>query len=107
MKELHDLVTEFDPAIEMPLHSITNRFSLQNGAAQLQKYFRKVTRDDYPCDLKVNDPDAIYDYVYSYPGNAAVILDRKGNQFRKLIAEKMALEGSYFIHKETGIFTCC
>lgn len=106
MKELHDLVTEFDPAIEMPLHSITNRFSLQNGAAQLQKYFRKVTRDDYPCDLKVNDPDAIYDYVYSYPGNAAVILDRKGNQFRKLIADKMSPEGSYFIHKETGIFTC-
>lgn len=107
MKELDDLIAEFDPAIEMPLHSITNRFSLQNGAAQLRKYFPEVMREDYPCDLKVTNADAVYDYVYSYPGNAALILGRKGERFRRLIYEKMAQEGSFYIHKETGIFTCC
>lgn len=105
MKELHDLVTEFDPAIEIP-PGITECFCLQNGANQLKKYFKEVKREDYPCDLKVIDVDAVYDYVYSYPGNAAVILGRKGDQFYSLIKEKMMREGFFFIHKETGIFTC-
>lgn len=106
MKELHDLVKEFAPAIEMP-QSITDRFSLQNGAAQLRKYFPRVTREDYPCDLKVTDAGAIYDYVYSFPGNAAVILERRGGQFRKLIEEKLKPEGFFCIHKEAGMFICC
>lgn len=104
MKELHDLVMEFDSSIEIP-RCITGRFSLQNGAAQLQPYFKEVVREDYPCDLRVSDPDAIYDYVYSYPGNASVILNRKGDRFRKLIEERLTSDGSFFIHKETGIFT--
>ncbi|MDO4331682.1 MAG: MerR family transcriptional regulator [Eubacteriales bacterium] len=106
MKELHDLVTEFDGTIEMPLDRITNRFCLQNGAEQLQKFFREICREDYPCDLLVEDADAVYDYVYSYPGNAALILDRKGERFKKLIRDKMKPDGVFLIHKETGIFVC-
>lgn len=63
-------------------------------------------REDYPCDLKVTDPEAVFDYVYSYPGNAAVILDRKGSQFRRLIEDRMTPDGYLYIHKETGIFIC-
>lgn len=106
MKELHDLVAEFDASIEMPLDQITSRFCLQNGEEQLQKYFQEVIREDYPCDLLVDDVDAVYDYVYSYPGNAALILNRKGERFKELIRDKMNAEGAFLIHKETGIFVC-
>lgn len=54
----------------------------------------------------MEDADAVYDYVYSYPGNAALILDRKGEQFQKLIQDKMRPDGTLLINKETGIFVC-
>lgn len=106
MREMHEIVSEFDPQVEMPFEKITVGFNLENGASQLSRFFTRVERQDMDNDLIVDDVDAIYDYVYSYPGNAPLILDQKGEEFKKLLQERLEKEGAIYIHKSTGMFIC-
>lgn len=106
MREMHDIVSEFDPRIEMPFDKITVGFNLENGKQQLGRFFAGVERQDMDNDLIVDDAEAIYDYVYSYPGNAPLILDQRGEKFKKLLKERIEKEGAIYIHKSTGMFIC-
>lgn len=106
MRELHELVAAFDKRIEMPSINFTVGFQLENAKPQLHKFFSKVERFDHENDLIVEDADSIYDYVYSYPGNAPYILSQRGEEFRSMIQDKLEKEGAIFIHKSTGMFVC-
>lgn len=106
MRELHELVAGFDSRIEMPSINFTVGFQLENAKPQLHKFFAKVERFDHENDLIVEDADSIYDYVYSYPGNAPFILSQRGEEFRGMIQDKLEKEGAIFIHKSTGMFVC-
>ena len=106
MQELHELVREFDERLEMPFTSITAGFRLENGEVQLKKFFSRVERMEQENDLLVDNGEAIYDYVYSFPGNAPCILDRRGEEFRRMLQEKIDSEGNIFIHKSAGMFVC-
>lgn len=105
MQELHELVGVLDTRIEMPF-DFTAGFQLENGKTQLQQFFSKVERFDHDNDLIVDDIGAIFDYVYSYPGNAPFVLEQRGEEFRKLLRDKMERDGAVFIHKSTGMFVC-
>ena len=72
----------------------------------LKKYFKSVTREIQDNDLLVDDADAIYNYVYSYPGNAPYVLDHRGDEFRQMLQERINKEGAIYIHKSTGMFMC-
>lgn len=106
MRELHELLKDFDDKLEMPFTSITAGFHLENGEEQLRKFFSRVKCMVQDNDLLVDNAEAIYDYVYSYPGNAPCILDRRGEEFRQLIQERIDCDGSFFIHKSAGMFVC-
>ena len=106
MRELHEIVAAFDARIEMPFQSITKPFQLENAAPQLQAFFSRVERMDQENDLIVDDIEPIYDYVSSYPGNAACILEQRAEEFRSCLRERMDREGAIFIHKSTGMFRC-
>lgn len=54
----------------------------------------------------VDSVDAIYNYVLSYPRNAASILKENGKAFKEFIAQRIEKEGTVFIHKSVGIFIC-
>lgn len=106
MKELHELVAEFDERIEMPYMGVTSGFRLENGAGQLAPFFSKVECEGHENGLLVDDPRAIYDYVYSYPGNSSCILEQRGAEFMELLRMRIAEEGSIFIKKDCGMFVC-
>lgn len=106
MEELHRLVIAFDPRIEMPFQNLTGAFHLENAAPQLAKHFAHVERQDQDNDLIVDDPQAIYDYIYSFPGNASLILEQRGPELLETIQDKLSREGAMFIHKSTGMFIC-
>lgn len=106
MQELHELVIAFDPRIEMPFQNLTGAFHLENAGPQLAKHFAHVERQDQDNDLIVDDPQAIYDYIYSYPGNASLILEQRGPELLEMIQDKLGREGAMFIHKSTGMFIC-
>ncbi|MDE5588449.1 MAG: MerR family transcriptional regulator [Acetatifactor sp.] len=106
MQQLHELVIAFDPRIEIPSQNLTETFHLENARPQLTKHFAHVERQDQDNDLIVDDPQAIYDYIYSYPGNASLILEQRGPELLKMIQDKLSREGAMFIHKSTGMFIC-
>ena len=106
MDELHRLVIDFDPRIEMPFQNLTGAFHLENAEPQLLKHFAHVKRQDQDNDLIVDDPQAIYDYIYSFPGNAPLILEQRGHELLATIQDKLHREGAMFIHKSTGMFIC-
>lgn len=106
MKEMHELVTNFDSRIEMPSAHFTVAFRLENAAQQLEKHFTTIERHDHENDLIVDDADVIYDYIDSYPGNAHFILSQRGNELHEMIESKLEKEGAIFIHKSTGMFIC-
>ena len=106
MRELHEIVEAFDARIEMPFRSITGGFRLENAMEQLRPHFTRIERMDQENNLIVDDIEAICDYVSSYPGNAACILEQRGEELRGLLRQRMDREGAIFIHKSAGIFRC-
>lgn len=106
MRELHELVADFDSRIEMPFMELTINFRLENGEEQLRKYFGNIRCERQDNALIVDEPDAIYDYVYSYPGNSPYILEQRGEEFRRLLKERIEKEGSIYIQKDAGMFIC-
>lgn len=106
MGELHELVAEFDDRIEMPNMEIAISFRLENGEELLNKFFKNIRCDRQDNALIVDEVDAIYDYVYSYPGNSPYILEQRGEEFRRLLKERIEKEGSIYIQKDAGMFIC-
>lgn len=106
MKELMDLVYEYDNTIDNTLDLCVKRFSLQNGKTQLSKVFDQIERYDFDSNLIVDNAKVIWDYVYSFPCNAPVILERTGDVLMQMIMDHIDKEGAFLIHKETGLFEC-
>lgn len=106
MKEMHELVANFDARIEMPSMRFSHTFQLENATKQLEKHFSAIERHDHENDLIVDNADVIYDYIDSYPGNAHFILLQRGDDLREMLQSKLEKEGAIFIHKSTGMFIC-
>lgn len=105
MKELEQLVKKFDKRIEC-LNPKSIGFNLENGEEQLKKVFSQVKKQEQENDLIVDDTEVLYQYVYSYPGNAPEILGERGEEFRKLLEKQIKKEGAMYIHKSQGLFLC-
>ena len=108
MKELYEIVDGFDSeiAIQIPAKKLTESFKLENGREQLIKYFSDVQMEVQDNDLLVDDVRAIYNYVYSFPGNAPYVLKARETEFHKMLQERMDKEGAIYIHKAAGMFRC-
>ncbi|GAB4532611.1 MAG: hypothetical protein Fur0018_21320 [Anaerolineales bacterium] len=85
------------------------RFSLENGARQLQPYFSRIERRDYPDSLAVTEARPLAAYLLSTT-SAVAGLD---TAFRKQIAQQLENfmaqklqenNGVINIHKATGLF---
>lgn len=105
-RELHELIKVFNSHIQIPKDSLTTSFQLENAREQLIKYFSSVDRVDHDSDLLVDQAEPVYQYVYSYPGNAAEILGKSKSQFIRMVNEVIEKEGAFYIHKSTGMFIC-
>lgn len=106
LKELYELAEGFDSRIEVHSANITKGFLLENGEAQLKRYFTRIERLDYVSDLLVDSEDAIYNYIYSFPGNTSYILDQRGDEFKDMLSQRIKKEGAIFIQKSAGMFIC-
>lgn len=106
MQELHEMVAEFDANIEIPSNNHVTMFRLENSLEKLKQYFETVQREIQDNDLVVDNADAIYNYVSSYPGNAPYILSCREKEFRQIIQEKIDKNGAIYIHKAAGMFIC-
>ena len=77
-------------------------FTLQNGAAFLEKEFNHVQKLEYPDALAITDLDDMVDYIYSLSSMTAL-----GNVPRndvKAILSQKTIDGVLMVPKEYGLF---
>ncbi|MDY3919501.1 MAG: methyltransferase domain-containing protein [Candidatus Limivivens sp.] len=104
MKEVSQLVQDFDERIVLSANKLYERFGLENGRAILQPYFSETDCVLYEDFLVVPEPEPLISYILSCHGNQnQYILDRY-KEFRSYVRKKTA--GGFRISKDAGIFLC-
>ncbi len=104
MREITELVQEFDERIVLAKEKLYEQFGLDNGAAILSKVFGEVEMRLYEDAIEIDRPDPLIEYIISCHGNQnQYILDRYG-EFRIFVEKK--LRRKLHITKDAGIFIC-
>lgn len=83
---------------------LNKAFTLQNGAAALQKHFASVKRFDYEDALEIPNPDEFADYVLSL-ASLDNIENLDQNALTSALAARMK-DGILRVPKEYGMFIC-
>ena len=107
MKEITEIVQNFDSRINLSNHRLYDTFGLENGESILEEYFYNVQRMDYEDSLEITESKPLIDYIMSCHGNQNEILGPRLNEFKEYI-EKLFLKknGKIFVTKQAGLFIC-
>ena len=104
MKEISELVQEFDKHIVLSDEKLYAKFGLGNGSEILSEFFSSVESILYDDSIDIDCAQPIIEYILSCHGNQnQYILDRY-NDFRAFV-EKKTRRGLH-ITKEAGVFKC-
>jgi ubiquinone/menaquinone biosynthesis C-methylase UbiE len=104
LSELRDLLCKFDARLA-PWGVVATEFTLENGAAQLSEWFKKVDLHSYEDALDVTEVEPLVEYVLS--GWAAHILGKKPARFKQYVTRALrAHAGVFHITKQAGLFVC-
>lgn len=106
MKEITELVQEFDPRITLSEVALYRIFGLDNGQKLLETKFSSVDMRMYEDGLWVDNPEPLLDYILSCHGNQVELLHHRRQEFKVFLEEKIKKKGGIAITKEAGIFIC-
>lgn len=106
MKEITEIVQEFDKRIVLSRNNLSDLFGIENGKEVLSKYFGTVELVMYDDYLLVNDSEALIAYIMSCHGNQKEILKNQLDKFKAFIDDKIKKQGFIKITKEAGLFIC-
>lgn len=106
MKEITDIVQNFDSRINLSNHSLYDVFGLENGESILKKYFITVQRMDYQDSLEITESKPLIDYIMSCHGNQNEILGPRLSEFKEYIEELLQKDGKIVVTKQAGLFVC-
>ncbi len=104
MKEITQLVQEFDSHIVLSADRLYERFGLENGADILSPYFGGIQTLLYEDHLLVDRAEPLIEYILSCHGNQNQYLLEHYKDFRAFVEKKTA--GGMSITKEAGAFVC-
>ena len=102
MKEITDLVKEFDDRIALAAKDLYLIFGLDNGEKILKKYFTSIEKNLYDDYLYVDKAEPLLEYIMSCHGNQRRYIPDKYKEF-KVFVEKKTKKG-FKITKESGYF---
>lgn len=106
MKEITEIVQNFDSRINLSNHSLYNIFGLENGESILKEYFFNIQRMDYKDSLEITESKPLIDYIMSCHGNQNEILGPRLNEFKEYIEELLENNGKIVVTKQAGLFVC-
>lgn len=106
MKEITEIVQNFDSRINLSNHSLYDIFGLENGESILKKYFYNVQRMDYQDSLEITESKPLIDYIMSCHGNQNEILGPRLNEFKEYIEVLLKKNGKIVVTKQAGLFVC-
>ena len=102
MKEITELVQEFDKDIALSSDVLYERFGLNNGNEILNRYFDSVECIRYEDFIEISDSEPLINYIVSCHGNQNRILIDHYREFRDFVADKV--KNGFHITKDAGIF---
>ena len=102
MKEISELVQEFDDRILLSADRLYEKFGKENGQELLEKFFSQVQWKQYEDSLNVTDGEALAAYVLSCHGNQNRYIVNRYKDFQAFV-EKKTRKG-FHITKDAGIF---
>lgn len=106
MKEINDIVQEFDSRIILSQTKLYDVFGLENGLDILRPYFKSIKMKRYEDCLVVDKSKPIIDYIMSCHGNQNEIIGPNLNEFREFVDSIIKEKGYIRITKDAGIFVC-
>lgn len=106
MKEITEIVQNFDSRINLSNRSLYDIFGLENGEDILSKYFSNIQRMDYHDSLEITESKPLIDYIMSCHGNQNEILGPRINEFKGYIEELLKNNGKIVVTKDAGLFVC-
>lgn len=104
MKEISELVQEFDNRIILAAENLYEHFGLENGGAILKNYFSSVECRRYEDAIELNHAEPLIEYILSCHGNQNQFLLDRYKDFRSFVERKT--QGGFHITKEAGAFFC-
>lgn len=104
MKEVSQLVYDFDDRIVLSAEKLYDRFGMENGTDILNLYFEHCEWRLYEDHLIVPEPEPLISYVLSCHGNQGQYITEHYNDFRAYVKKKT--DCGLKISKEAGIFLC-
>ena len=106
MKEISQLVKEFDSRIVLSEVNLYDVFGLENGREILNRHFDQVEEILYEDHLEVRDEGPLMEYILSCHGNQQEYLSERYDEFREFLKKKIEKKGTLFVTKRAGIFKC-
>ncbi len=102
MKEISQLVADFDDRIVLSAEKLYDRFGKENGEQLLSRYFSDISWISYDDHLNVTEPEPLISYVLSCHGNQNQYIIDHYKDFRSFVKKKT--EKGFYITKDAGIF---
>ena len=104
MKEISNLVQEFDGRIVLAAENLYEHFGLENGQAILEPYFSQISCLHFDDDIFLDQPEPLIQYILSCHGNQNQMLLDRYKDFRSFVEKKT--QKGFHITKDAGIFLC-
>lgn len=102
MKEVSQLVQNFDDRIVLSAEKLYEKFGKENGEGILSPYFAKVEWKEYEDSLLVPEPEPLISYVLSCHGNQGQYILERYKEFQAYARKKAA--GGFYITKDAGVY---
>lgn len=106
MKEISELVKEFDDNIILSETNLADAFGLENGHQILSKFFKEITVVIYDDVLHINEVDPLIEYILSCYGNQNEIIGKRLFEFKQFIEAKIKNKQYISVTKDVGMFIC-
>ena len=104
MKEITEIVQNFDASVNLSNHRLYDVFGLENGESIWCAYFKTVKRYDYRDTLEITESKPLIDYIMSCHGNQNEILGPRLTDFKEYIDELLKKNGKIVVTKHAGLF---
>lgn len=106
MKEIEEIVKEYNPTVYLIESRLHEKFGIENGNNILRNFFQEVEFRRYNDELRVTNAQILIDYIMSCPGNQNEIIGIDLDAFKKFICSKIKEQGHIKVTKDVGIFIC-
>lgn len=104
MKEITELVQQFNSNIVLSSECLYERFGLENGAKILADFFSDCRLLRYEDAIEVTESEPLISYILSCHGNQNRLLLDRYKEFREFVDSRTA--GGFHITKDAGMFLC-